>query len=381
MTIPTWLHGPIDYGVASVLGGLALCRALAPPVRAALGATGAFNASYSLLTDYEAGLRPVLTMRQHLALDALAGAGLCAAGLLMRRQPAEARALLIAAGLSELAVASMSSATPVSGPGQGSGPVARVLGFDGRASDRASYPPIDTPKPVAEDVFVVDSVLPGAMGAAVAVRMTVIRLPGGDLLLHSPTRYSPGLKAALAALGPIRHLVAPSIAHWTFLRDWQRACPGVTTWAAPGLRERSQVRRSGVRVDRVLSERAPAEWGDAIELATVPGGFGFHEVALFHRPTRTLLLADLVMNLEPAKVPALLRPVARLFGMLAPAGMPPPYLRATIKLRRAGAKRAASRLLGWRPVRVIFAHGRWFERDGTARLRQSLRWLADAPGL
>jgi len=219
--------------------------------------------------------------------------------------------------------------------------------------------------------------MPGLIGHVLPVRMTVIRLPDGSLLLHSPTRYSIPLKQALEKIGPIRHLVAPNIAHWTFVQDWQRACPDVTTWAAPGLRERSQVRASGVRLDHDLSDAAPAEWGGAIGLTTVPGGLGFREMALFHRPTRTLVLTDLVLNLEPGKLPAAVRPLARLFGVTAPDGMPPPYMRGVFKLDRAEAARSASRLLNLEPERVIFAHGRWFERDGTAVLRRSLRWLLD----
>ncbi len=195
------------------------------------------------------------------------------------------------------------------------------------------------------------------------------------MLLHSPTRFSGGLKRELDKLGRIRHLVAPSFAHWTFLNAWQEACPDATTWAAPGLRERAQVRKSGVRLDHDLGDTAPSEWGGGIELEIVPGGLGFREAALFHQPTRTLMLTDLVLNLEAPKVPAVLRPLARQFGMVAPDGMPPPYLRALIKLRREAAARAASRLLDLRPERVIFAHGRWFEEDGTAALRRSLRWL------
>ncbi len=376
--ISTRLHGLIDYAAAASLGALSASPRLSPPVRRLLAAAGASQAGYAVLTDYEAGVQARLTMRQHLALDVLSGAALCGAGLLMRRRRPGERALLVAAGLSELAVAAWSSATPVSGPGQGSGPVGRLLspalpGPD--EPDPAGYPPLDTPKPVAEDVFVVDSVLPGVGGLTLPVRMTVIRLPGGNLLLHSPTRFSVGLKAELEARGRIRHLVAPNIAHWTFLDAWQRACPEATTWAAPGLRERSQVRRSGVRLDRDLPDIAPPEWGDDIALVTVPGGLGFRELALFHRPTRTLVLTDLVLNLEAHKLPAILRPLARLLGVTAPDGMPPPYVRAVFKLRRRDAAQAASQLLVQRPDRVIFAHGRWFERDGTAALRRSLRWL------
>lgn len=375
MTISTRLHGAIDYGVAALLGGLSAFRALPPSVRGVLGAAGAYHAGYSVLTDYEAGLQARLTMRQHLALDALGGAALCGAGLLLRRQPRGARALLLGAGLAELAVVALSSARPASGPGQGSGPVGRLLGRAAPSSDRVGYPPLDTPKKAAEDVFVVDSLLPGVLGTMLPVRMTVIRLPSGELILHSPTRFTPGLRRELEAIGRIRHLVAPNVAHWTFLEGWQRHCPDATTWAAPGLRERSQVRRSGVRLDRDLGDAAPPEWGDAIALAAVPGGLGFREVALFHRPTRTLVLTDLVLNLEPYKLPAPMRPLMRMLGVVAPDGMPPPYLRAVVKLRRRAAKQAASRLLELRPERVVFAHGSWFARDGTDALRRSLRWL------
>jgi len=89
------------------------------------------------------------------------------------------------------------------------------------------------------------------------------------------------------------------------------------------------------------------------------------------------VLTDLVLNLEPGKLPAALRPLAQLLGITAPDGVPPPYLRGVIKLQRGEAARSAARLLDMQPERVIFAHGRWFERDGTAALRRSLRWLLD----
>jgi hypothetical protein len=114
--ISTGLHGFIDYAVALLLGGLSASRSLSAPVRSTLGSAGAYHASYSALTDYEAGLRPWLTMRQHLVLDAFSAVALCGAGLLMRRQRPGERALLIAVGLSELAVVALSRATPASGP-------------------------------------------------------------------------------------------------------------------------------------------------------------------------------------------------------------------------------------------------------------------------
>jgi uncharacterized protein DUF4336 len=241
--------------------------------------------------------------------------------------------------------------------------------------DRATYPPLDVLKPVAEGVWIVDSGPLRIMGIPVPVRMTVVRLGGGDMWLHSPTRYGEELRRAIEQLGPIRHLVAPNVAHWSFLKEWQRNCPEAVTWAAPNLRRRRQVRKAKLRLDRDLSDAAPAEWSGEIEQVVVPGGGGFREVDFFHAASRTLVLTDLVLNFEPEKVPLLVRPLARLIGVLAPNGKAPVYLRLMILRRRHDAAQAASRLVAWQPEKVIFAHGAWFHRDGTAALRRSLSWL------
>jgi hypothetical protein len=237
----------------------------------------------------------------------------------------------------------------------------------------ATYPPLDVLKPVADDLWVVDSGPLMVARIPLPVRMTVIRVEDG-MLLHSPTRYGRNLRDAITAIGPIRHLVAPSFAHWIFMKDWLAACPEAITWAAPGLRDRRQVRGAGLRLDRDLG--GPA-W-DGIEQCVIPGGGGFREVALLHRPSRTVLLSDLVQNLEPEKLPVLARPLARLLGVTAPDGRAPVYLRAMVRLRRRDAASAVSRVLAWEPDRVIFAHGRWFERDGPAELRRSFRWLVQS---
>lgn len=340
----------------------------------------AYHTSYAALTDYEAGLWPLLNLRQHLVLDAAGATALCAAGLLLRRAPAGARGLLLGAGLAELAVVAL--ADPVAARGaRGRVIDARrraapeAIGWAGDAA-QVGYPPLDVPKPVADGVWVVDSTLPGLLGTVLPVRMTVLRLPDGTLLLHSPTRFSAALHDALAALGPVRHFVAPSPGHWLFLKDWQQAVPAAQSWAAPGLRLRRAVRRQGVRIDQELRGPPPAVWGGAVATVPLPGALGFCEVALFHRPSRTLLLADLALNLQPEKLPALARPLLRALGVVAPDGMAPPYLRALVR-RRPAARRAAEELLGLAPERVVFAHGRWFERDGAAALRRSWRWLLD----
>ena len=85
------------------------------------------------------------------------------------------------------------------------------------ASEDVTYPPLDVLKPVADNLWIVDSGPQEAMGLSLPVRMTVVRLGSGDVWLHSPTRYNAELRREIETLGPIRHLVAPNIAHWTHL--------------------------------------------------------------------------------------------------------------------------------------------------------------------
>jgi hypothetical protein len=78
--IPTKVHGVVDLvtGPALIAAPAALglngtrASALAPRV------FGAAAAAYSPLTDYELGVKRVLPLRAHLALDALGGAALAA---------------------------------------------------------------------------------------------------------------------------------------------------------------------------------------------------------------------------------------------------------------------------------------------------------------
>jgi hypothetical protein len=234
----------------------------------------------------------------------------------------------------------------------------------------------NTPAAVADGVWIVEASPIRVPGMPLPLRMSVLSVSDGSLLLYSPIKYSADLKQALEALGPIRHLIAPSIGHWMFLHDWQQACPHAKTWAVPGLRERRQVRAANIRIDEELTERAPDIWAGEIDQVLVHGPV-FKEIDLFHRVSRTLLLTDLVLNLEPNQLPRASRLLAQLLGILAPHGRAPAYVRGLLHLNRAQASQAAARLVAFDPARVIFAHGNWFERDGAAELRRSLAWLLD----
>ena len=152
--------------------------------------------------------------------------------------------------------------------------------------------------------------LPGLQGTDVGGKMAVVRLPDGTLWVHSPVELDPALRDALAALGPVRHVVTPNTEHQKYASDWLREYPEATGYSCPGLREsKPEVgwhRSLSSLLDApsgLTSASAPAEWCSAIELCWVEDRVPltrrlpfFNEVVFFHRPSRSLMCADLWWN-------------------------------------------------------------------------------------
>lgn len=76
------VHGTLDYTVAATLIGVPLLMNFAASSVAAAGisiAAGIGLVVYSLLTDYSAGIRNLISWRAHLTLDAIAAVALLVA--------------------------------------------------------------------------------------------------------------------------------------------------------------------------------------------------------------------------------------------------------------------------------------------------------------
>ncbi|WP_299860493.1 DUF4336 domain-containing protein [uncultured Hoeflea sp.] len=242
--------------------------------------------------------------------------------------------------------------------------------------DHATYPPLDTLKPVADDVWIVDGPVigfgPGPFEFPFPTRMTVIRLSGGDLFIHSPTPLADGLHAEIEALGRVAHIIGPNRIHYWWTPEWRDAWPEATVWLAPRIRE-----QAGARIDfeaRELDGSTGYPWDDEIDTLPVAGDF-MTEVEFFHRASRTLVLTDFIESFEPIKLGRVMRLLTWLGGVRDPDGSMPRDLRLTYRKQKPQLKAAVQTMIGWDPERIILAHGRWYQRDGAAELQRAFRWL------
>lgn len=241
---------------------------------------------------------------------------------------------------------------------------------------RGTYPPLCTLKAVTRDVWTVDGPeIPFGMSWAkmpFPTRMTIIRLDGGSLFVHSPTPLTEDLRAQLAAIGRVRHIVGPNRIHYWWIPDWHRAYPDADVWLAPRIRE-----QAGEHIDfpgRELDSGGGYPWDEALDTLPIAGSF-MTEVEFFHRPSRTLVLTDFIENFEPHKLAWPWRWLARAGGVIDPDGKMPLDLRWTFSKHKPQLKAAVEQMIEWDPLRVLLAHGRCYDRDGAAELRRAFRWV------
>lgn len=225
---------------------------------------------------------------------------------------------------------------------------------------------------VAEALWIYEGSTVSFYGFPFPTRMSLIRLPGDRLWIHSPEKLNDDLKEELSALGQVTYLISPNKLHHLFLDMWLEAYPGARSYAAPGLIKK----RPDLRFDVELCEQAEDAWANEIEQILFRGSPVLVEAVFFHKASRTLILTDLIENFDPGTLNRGQRAVARWAGILAPEGKTPIDWRFTFRLGdRTLARAGLEKMLSWQPENIILSHGRCIFGNGTAFLAKSFSWL------
>jgi hypothetical protein len=201
-------------------------------------------------------------------------------------------------------------------------------------------------------------------------RMTVIRLANGGLVLHSPTKLDLSSKREFQQLGPITAIIAPSWWHDLYLREYLSSYPDAKLYGAPTLVRWSQ----SLPFVELLDGLAPSLWVDQIDQVHVQGiGLFLDEIVFYHRPSRSLIVADLLFNLSEKDAW-----ITRALGSLVIGPFPGCrfarlYRPAVTDRRRMRA--AVERILDWDFHQIIVGHGAVVESNAKEVFCTAFRWL------
>ena len=207
-------------------------------------------------------------------------------------------------------------------------------------------------------------------------RTTIIRLENGDLIVHDPCKIDDSAKGEIDEIGKVKYIIAPGSYHYLFVADFQEKYPNAETFICPGLERK----RPDIKFDWILGNKPDHRWEGAIEQVLVQGTKIIWEVAFYHKPSRTLILVDLLENIgDDYKHEAGLllqfwwKAVLRMWNNPKPA---PEYQMGWGN--KEIVKIALEKILSWDAKRVIISHGENIEEQLNETLAKAWKRILNA---
>lgn len=221
-----------------------------------------------------------------------------------------------------------------------------------------------------------------------------MRLRNGSLAVFSPVALTDDVKAKLASLGNnVKYITALDIEHHMFLGPWHSAFPNAQVLGPEGLPEkRSKQNNENVPFAHVFRASAPKG------LASVDPDFDAEfdwefvsahsnkEVVFVHKPTRTLIEADLLFNYPATEqfsktgISATSGALTRTFGALTNVegnGQKRMAWYGFSAADRVGYAKSMARIDEWDFQRIVPCHGDVIEGRGKEVFRHVYGWHLD----
>lgn len=239
--------------------------------------------------------------------------------------------------------------------------VREVIDFWGA---KACFDPVSRLQPLAENVWVAQQPW-SLLGIQLGKTTTVVRLADGRLVVHSAGPDMAALARACAEVGEVAWLVEATTLHDTFAAEASAVFPAVPYLVPKGFPLKLAQGRS-------LSP-LPPEWAEEWAVLRLGGVPRMQEHVMLHRPSRTLIVADLVFNLPTASGWSRLM-LRWLSGLREYPGTSRLW---RSQVRDHGAlRRSLDEMLAWDFEHVVVGHGKPITHDAKARLTRALAWVA-----
>ena len=207
------------------------------------------------------------------------------------------------------------------------------------------------------------------MGIRLPLRMTLVKLADDSMWMHTPTPHNPQIRNRVAAMGELKHIVAPSNGHHLFLEDWQRSFPDAGIYVADGVPKK----RPNLKNYTLLRDLDTPPWEDDLQILTMAGAPLWDEHMFYYARGKTLLVTDFFQNYTGVKQKGMGKIITKL--LFEPLGFKGKCLAPPLKTRFAvkdkNALRASLDKLWDLDIEcVVPAHGDIFEQDAKQIIRQ-----------
>ena len=229
-------------------------------------------------------------------------------------------------------------------------------------------------------------------GAEVGVRMSAIKLPNNDLILYNPTQLDTATKSQLQQLGgQVRYIVAPNLVHHTFIDPYAAAYPGVKLIGPEGISDKKKMAFIEIKDATEGSNstyNSQIGWGPDVEFQYFPD-FLHKEIMLFHKPTKTLFVGDMLWNLpanesyqnvvDKSRVPTAHGSFSAQYALdhyMHPEGWMAKALQWASNKQTDAMKAGLRKVVNeWQPTTIVMEHGDVITTGAHEKLVTNYSWI------
>jgi len=163
-----------------------------------------------------------------------------------------------------------------------------------------------------------------------------------------------------------------------FLVDYKREYPAAKVIGVEALEAK---KKDVLTFDGLYGKDAPnTTYGFEPEITAVYfSGFANKDVAFYHAPSRTLIVADLLFNLPGTEQYSKSKASSKvpIFGTFGPHGKVHKHFLWSQGEDKRAMKHDAQTVAQWDFERVIMCHGDVIEKDGNAAWREAYKWFLE----
>jgi len=198
-------------------------------------------------------------------------------------------------------------------------------------------------------------------------RSTAIKLQDGGVWVLASTPLDTETKKKLEELGQVKFIVGADLVHHLFLSDFKKAYPTAKLIAPEAAIERHDDK--DLVFDGAWGRDPPnTRYGFENEIEHCYfSGFKNKDVAFLHKASKSLIQADLLMNLPPTEQYSKSKPPSSLFKFnIGPSSWLYPRLAWSLGEDKEAMRRDANTVSSWDFDRIIPCHGDVIETNGKA---------------
>ncbi len=216
---------------------------------------------------------------------------------------------------------------------------------------------------IADDVMLI-SFPWRTLGIDFRRNVTLLRLADGRVVVHSTAPFIEEDIAAIRRFGEPSWLVEATLMHDTFAKEGRKALPDIPYLTPDGFTEATEV-----PTESLLPP--PRDWDGEIDVLRIDG-VRMNEHALFHRRSRTVVVADLFFSFpeETSGWPRFfvrhVMRLPRLFGISF-------FYRRLVIQDKPAFERSMHTLLDLDFERLLVAHSEPIDKDAKRAVEQALR--------